>query len=78
MLKLDDSYAGCLPPLCLADWMEIKTNYMIVVTEKMNVLLIPIIDKFYVPPSDPAAETRDIDLAVAKGFYSHPKQLQQT
>jgi len=56
--------------------MEIKTNYMIVVTAKMNVLLIPIIDKFYVPPSDPAAESRDIDLAVAKGFYSHPKQLQ--
>ncbi|KAI9438383.1 N-terminal nucleophile aminohydrolase [Russula earlei] len=56
-----------------ADWMEIKTNYMIVVTEKMNVLLIPIIDKFYVPPSDPDGQSRDIDLAVAKGFYSHPK-----
>jgi len=61
-----------------ADWMEIKTNYMIVVTAKMNVLLIPIIDKFYVPPSDPAGQSRDIDLAVAKGFYSHPKQMQQT
>jgi glutamine amidotransferase len=58
--------------------MEIKTNYMIVVTAKMNVLLIPIIDKFYVPPSDPAGQSRDIDLAVAKGFYSHPKQMQQT
>jgi len=56
-----------------ADWMEIKTNYMIVVTEKMNVLLIPIIDKFYVSPSDPDGQSRDIDLAVAKGFYSHPK-----
>jgi glutamine amidotransferase len=54
--------------------MEIKTNYMIVVTAKMNVLLIPIVDKFYVSPSDPAAESRDIDLAVAKGFYSHPMQ----
>ena len=57
--------------------MEIKTNHMIVVTEKMNVLLIPIIDKFYVSPSDPTAQSRDIDLAVAKGFYSHPKQLQK-
>jgi len=56
--------------------MEIKTNYMIVVTANMNVLLI--VDKFYVSPSDPAAESRHIDLAVAKGFYSHPKQLQQT
>jgi hypothetical protein len=67
-----------LPLLGLADWMEIKTNYMIVVTAKMNVLLIPIVDKFYVSPSDPAAESRGIDLAVAKGFYSHPNQLQQT
>jgi hypothetical protein len=62
----------------LADWMEIKTNHMIVVTAKMNVLLIPIVDKFYVPPSDPAAQPRDIDLAVAKGYYSHPTQLQHT
>jgi len=46
---------------------------MIVVTEKMNVLLIPIIDKFYVPPSDPDGQSRDIDLAVAKGFYTRPK-----
>ncbi|KAH9982671.1 nucleophile aminohydrolase [Lactifluus volemus] len=51
-----------------ADWMEIKTNHMIVVTGKMN---------FYVSPSDPTAQSRDIDLAVAKGYYSHPKQLQQ-
>lgn len=65
-------------PLHLADWMEIKTNHMIVVTAKMNVLLIPIVDKFYVPPSDPAAQPRDIDLAVAKGYYSHPTQLPHT
>jgi glutamine amidotransferase len=80
MLKFNDLYicGSGLPSLCLADWMEIKTNYMIVVTAKMNVLLIPIVDKFYVSPSDPAAESRGIDLAVAKGFYSHPKQLQQT
>jgi len=74
LLKFNDLYANYLPPLFLADWMEIKTNYMIVVTAKMNVLLIPIVDKFYVSPSDPAAESRDIDLAVAKGFYSHPMQ----
>ncbi|KAI0048371.1 N-terminal nucleophile aminohydrolase [Auriscalpium vulgare] len=53
-----------------ADWMEIKTNYMIVITPKMNVLLIPIVDKFYVPPSDPAAQSRGIDLAAAKGLLA--------
>lgn len=77
-LLLSTSQCTLLTLLRLADWMEIKTNHMIVVTAKMNVLLIPIVDKFYVPPSDPAAQPRDIDLAVAKGFYSHPKQLQHT
>ena len=75
---LGSSKRCVLLTLRLADWMEIKTNHMIVVTAKMNVLLIPIVDKFYVPPSDPAAQPRDIDLAVAKGYYSHPKQLQHT
>ncbi|KAI0068245.1 N-terminal nucleophile aminohydrolase [Artomyces pyxidatus] len=62
-----------------ADWMEIKTNYMIVITPKMNVLLIPIIDKFYVPPSDPAAQFRGIDLAAAKGLLASRRntKLQQ-
>ncbi|GAW06118.1 glutamine amidotransferase [Lentinula edodes] len=47
-----------------ADWMEIKTNNMVVVTPKMNLLQIPIVDKFYVPPSDPASLT--------PGFSSPP------
>ncbi|THH16808.1 hypothetical protein EW146_g3883 [Bondarzewia mesenterica] len=53
-----------------ADWMEIKTNYMIVITPKMNVLQIPIIDQFYVPPSDPASQFRGTDLAAAKGLLN--------
>lgn len=52
----------------LADWMEIKTNYMIVITPKMNVLQFPIIDKYYVPPSNPAFLARGTDLAAAKGL----------
>lgn len=54
--------------LCSADWMEIKTNHMVVITPKMNLLQIPIKDKFYVPPSDPAALTRDIEFAQEKGL----------
>ena len=50
--------------------MEIKTNYMIVITPKMNVLQIPIVDKFYVPPSDPASQFRGTDLAAAKGLLN--------
>lgn len=53
---------------CSADWMEIKTNHMVVITPKMNLLQIPIKDKFYVPPSDPAALTRTIEFAQEKGF----------
>jgi glutamine amidotransferase len=48
--------------------MEIKTNNMVVVTPKMNLLQIPIIDKFYVPPSDPASLTRTIEFAREKGL----------
>lgn len=48
--------------------MEIKTNYMIVITPKMNVLQFPIIDKYYVPPSNPAFLARGTDLAAAKGL----------
>lgn len=43
---------------------------MVVITPKMNLLQIPIIDKFYVPPSDPRALTRDTDFAEAKGFLN--------
>ncbi|KAI0032735.1 N-terminal nucleophile aminohydrolase [Vararia minispora EC-137] len=53
-----------------ADWMEVKTNYMIVVTPKMNVLQIPIKDKFYMPPSDPASRSREVDLAAGKGLLA--------
>ncbi|KAL4070902.1 N-terminal nucleophile aminohydrolase [Scleroderma citrinum] len=53
-----------------ADWMEIRTNNMVVITPKMNVLQIPIIDKFYVSPSDPAALNRGTDFAAAKGLLS--------
>lgn len=48
--------------------MEIKTNHMVVITPKMNLLQIPIKDKFYVPPSDPAALTRATEFAQEKGF----------
>lgn len=53
--------------------MEIKTNHMVVVTPKMNLLQIPIIDKFYVPPSDPASLTRDTEFAQEKGLLN-PRQ----
>ncbi|KAI0801184.1 N-terminal nucleophile aminohydrolase [Fomes fomentarius] len=53
-----------------ADWMEIRTNHMAVITPKMNLLQIPIIDKFYVAPSDPAATSRAVEFAAAKGFLS--------
>ncbi|TBU35334.1 N-terminal nucleophile aminohydrolase [Dichomitus squalens] len=53
-----------------ADWMEIRTNHMVVITPKMNLLQIPIVDKFYVKPSDPAAPHRDVEFAAAKGFLS--------
>lgn len=55
--------------------MEIKTNTMVVITPKMNLLQIPIIDEFYVPPSDPAALTRDTDFAQEKGFLNPRKAL---
>ena len=48
-----------------ADWMEIKTNHMVVITPKMNLLQIPIKDKF---SSDPAALTRATEFAQEKGF----------
>lgn len=51
-----------------ADWMEIKTNMLVTITPKMNVLQSPIIDEFWVPPSDPAAKQRGVDLALAKGL----------
>ena len=54
----------------IADWMEIRTNHMVVITPKMNLLQIPIVDKFYVAPSDPTATSRGTEFAAAKGFLS--------
>lgn len=59
--------------LIKADWMEIRTNHMIVVTPKMNLLQIPIIDEFYVPPSDPASLNRTTSFAEGKGLLA-PRQ----
>ncbi|THH11214.1 hypothetical protein EW145_g799 [Phellinidium pouzarii] len=53
-----------------ADWMEIRTNNMIVVTPKMNLLQIPIVDEFYVPPSDPASLNRTTSFAEGKGLLN--------
>ncbi|KAH7104128.1 glutamine amidotransferase [Auriculariales sp. MPI-PUGE-AT-0066] len=52
-----------------ADWMEIKTNTLIVITPRMNLLQIPIVDEFYVPPSDPAVR-RTSGFAAQKGFFA--------
>lgn len=59
-----------VPDLLSADWMEIGTNNMIVLTPKMNVLLIPIHDKFYVDPSHPESRNRGTELANAKGLLT--------
>ncbi|KAF9015116.1 nucleophile aminohydrolase [Cyathus striatus] len=58
-----------------ADWMEIKTNHMVVITPKMNLLQIPIIDKFYVSPSDPAALARRTEFAQEKGLLAPREEL---
>lgn len=53
-----------------ADWMEIKTNTLIMITPRMNLLQIPIVDEFYVPPSDPAFLHRTSGFAAQKGFFA--------
>jgi glutamine amidotransferase len=65
------------------EWMEVKTNTMIVITPKvgmcpdsqvpkligqMNLLQIPIIDEYWVPPQDPASHNRSTDFAISMGF----------
>ena len=50
--------------------MEIPTNTMLVITPKMNVLQIPIVDEFHVPSSDPASRARTTAFASEKGFLS--------
>lgn len=59
-----------------ADWMEIRTNNMIVITPKMNLLQIPIIDEYYVPASDPAAHNRTTSFAEGKGFLSSRRHVE--
>ncbi|CAE6539857.1 unnamed protein product [Rhizoctonia solani] len=51
-----------------ADWMEIPSNTIIVITPKMNILQIPIIDEFHVPAS--AENKRLGDFAATKGLLS--------
>lgn len=55
--------------------MEIRTNHMAIITPKMNLLQIPIIDEFYVPPSDPAALMRTTEFAQEKGFLNPREAL---
>jgi glutamine amidotransferase len=50
-----------------ADWLEIRTNTMLVVTPKMNLLQIPIVDEFHVPP---LANTRAVEFAATKGLLN--------
>jgi glutamine amidotransferase len=51
-----------------SDWMEVKTNTMIVITPKNNLLQIPIMDEYWVKPQDPEAGSRSTDFAISMGF----------
>jgi glutamine amidotransferase len=51
-----------------SDWMEVKTNTMLVVTPKMNILQIPIVDEYWVAQGDKDAHKRSTDYAVEMGF----------
>lgn len=55
--------------------MEIRTNHMVVITPKMNLLQVPIIDKYFVPPSDPAAQNRGTSFAAGKGLLSPRREV---
>lgn len=48
--------------------MEVKTNTMLVITPKMNLLQIPIVDEFWVGDLDPEAGSRSTDYAISMGF----------
>lgn len=48
---------------------------MVVITPKMNILQIPIIDKYFVPPSDPAAQNRGTEFAAGKGLLSPRREV---
>ncbi|KAJ6519774.1 N-terminal nucleophile aminohydrolase [Mycena sanguinolenta] len=51
-----------------ADWMEIKTNTLVVITPRFNLLQIPIVDKF-----SAQGNVRASEFAEEKGFL-HPRQ----
>jgi len=53
-----------------ADWMEIKTNTLVVVTPKMNILQIPIIDEF---SSSSNMKKRTVEFAAEKGYWTAKK-----
>ncbi|KZO96309.1 glutamine amidotransferase [Calocera viscosa TUFC12733] len=53
-----------------ADWLEIKTNTLIVITPKMNLLQIPIVDEFHVPPADAVLHKRATSFVEEKGLLS--------
>ena len=57
--------------------MEIRTNHMIVITPKMNLLQIPIVDKYFVAPSDPTSKERAPEFAAAKGLLSGRRPTSQ-
>lgn len=66
--KREDTIMIASEPLTFEerDWMEVKTNTMVVITPQMNLLQIPIKDEYYVPPRDNA--NRSSDFVRAKGF----------
>lgn len=50
--------------------MEIRTNYLVAITPKMNFLQIPIVDKYFVPPTGTAVRPRGTEYAEAKGLLN--------
>lgn len=50
--------------------MEIRTNYLCAITPKMNLLQVPIVDQYFVPPASAAARPRGTEYAEAKGLLN--------
>ncbi|KAJ7706229.1 N-terminal nucleophile aminohydrolase [Mycena rosella] len=53
-----------------ADWMEIKTNTLVIITPRFNLLQIPIVDKYSAPGA-----VRGTEFAQEKGFLNPRKAL---
>ncbi|SNX83637.1 related to DUG3 - probable glutamine amidotransferase [Melanopsichium pennsylvanicum] len=51
-----------------ADWMEIPTNTLVVVTAKMNVLMMPITDEYAIQSGEQGLVKRDPQFALGRGF----------